>query len=172
MAKQSDPKSPTKWSRPSTKASAPPKETPITVTLTEGNRAVGVMPESFPPDYVAGSVVPFFLASASAGETPTLPMIDLALSKEMAIDVQWLGVSYDGWEPNPSQEGVSVFLKGYERRGANNERKKIYMSAVTPDLIDAKYRRKITGFFERYLADANVGRPLLKTYFEGYDDFY
>ena len=172
MAKQSEPKRPTKWSRPSTKASAPPKEAPITITLTEENRPVGVMPESFPPDYVAGAVVPFFQASASAGETPTLPMIDLALSKEMAIDVQWLGVIYDGWQPNPAQEGISVFLKGYETRGANNERKKIYMSAVTPDLIDAKYRGKITGFFERYLADENAGQPLLKKYFEGYDDFY
>src|SRR5882672_3584060 len=148
MAKRSDPKSPTKWSRPRTKEAAPPKASNITIKLTEENRAVGVMPESFPPDYVAGSVVPFFLASASAGETPTLPMIDLALSKEMAIDVQWLGVIYDGWEPNPTQEGISVFLKGYETRGANNERKKIYMSAVTPDLIDAKYRPKIIRFFE------------------------
>ena len=172
MAKQSDPKSPTKWSRPKTKESAPRKETPITIELTEENRAVGVMPESFPPDYVAGSVVPFFQASASAGETPTLPMIDLKLSKEMAIDVQWLGVIYDGWVPDPKNEGVSVFLKGYETRGANNERKKIYMSAVTPDLIDSKYRDKIVGFFKRYLADENAGQPLLKKYFEAYDDFY
>src|SRR5258705_122909 len=149
-----------------TKESAPAKETPITIQLTEENRAVGVMPESFPPDYVAGSVVPFFLASASAGETPTLPMIDLALSKEMAIDVQWLGAIYDGWEPDPKNEGVSVFLKGYENRGANNERKKIYMSAVTPDLIDSKYRDKITGFFKRLLADENAGQPILKRYFQ------
>ncbi len=153
MAKQSDPKSPARWSRPKAKASAPPTERPITITLTEENRAVGVMPESFPPDYVAGSVVPFFFSSASAGETPTLPMIDLALSKEMAIDVQWLGVIYDGWVPDPENEGVSVFLKAYEDRGANNARKKIYMSAVTPDLIDSKYRDKISRFFERLLAD-------------------
>jgi len=73
MAKRSDPKSPTKWSRPRTKESAPPKEAPITIQLTEENRAVGVMPESFPPDYVAGAVVPFFFASASAGENAYAP---------------------------------------------------------------------------------------------------
>jgi hypothetical protein len=172
MAKQSEPAKRAKWSRPGAKASAPPPEGPITIKLTEENRAIGVMPESFPPDYVAGSVVPFFFSTASAGETPTLPMIDLMLSKEMAIDVQWLGVIYDGWVPNPEGEGVSVFLKGYENRGANNERKKIYMTAVTPDLIDSKYRDKIVQFFGRLLADENAGRPLLKKYFESYDDFY
>ena len=161
MAKQSDPKSPTKWSRPTTKTSAPPKDAPITIELTEENRAVGVMPESFPPDYVAGSVVPFFQANATAGETPTLPMIDLKLSKEMAIDVQWLGAIYDGWQPDAENEGVSVFLKGYETRGANNERKKVYMTAVTPDLIDSKYRTKIIAFFERLLADENAGSRTL-----------
>ena len=57
-------------------------EKSITITLSEDALPVGLMPPTFPPDYVAGSVVPFFLAGSYVGETPSLPMIDLTLSKE------------------------------------------------------------------------------------------
>ena len=68
-------------------------------------------------------------------------MIDLALSKEKAVGAHLWGLFYDGWAPNPEEEGVSVFIRGYEQRGPHNERKKIYVSAITPDL----YRRPGTG---------------------------
>src|SRR6266849_8980397 len=147
-------------------------EKSITITLSEDAFPVGLMPPSFPPDYVAGSVVPFFLASSYVGETPSLPMIDLTLTKEEACPVQWWGMLYEGWVPNPDEEGTTVFLRGYENRGPNNERKKIYMTATTPDLIDTKYRSKIIRFYERFLADANAGQPMMQQYFDNYYDLY
>jgi hypothetical protein len=147
-------------------------EKSITIKLSEDALPVGLMPPTFPPDYVAGSVVPFFLASSYVGETPSLPMIDITLSKEGACPVQWWGMLYEGWIPNPDEEGTTVFLQGYENRGPNNERKKIYMTATTPDLIDTKYRGKIIRFYERFLADANAGKPMMQNYFENYYDLY
>lgn len=133
---------------------------------------VGLLPSSFPPDYVRGAAAPFLLSSSFLGERPTLPMIDLMLSKEKAIPVNLWGLLYDGWWPNPDEEGISVFFQGFERRGADNERKKIYVSANTPDLVATKYHAKITGFFDRLLGDANAGEPMMGRYFEYYDDLY
>jgi sigma-54 dependent transcriptional regulator, acetoin dehydrogenase operon transcriptional activator AcoR len=48
---------------------------------------IGLMPPTFDVDYVAGAVEPFFLSAGNTGETPTLPMIDLALSKEQAVHI-------------------------------------------------------------------------------------
>ena len=62
-----------------------------------------------------------------------LPMIDTTLSKENALPFDLWGLIYKGWKPTP-EEGVTVFLQGLEKRGDNNLRKKIYFSAVTPDL--------------------------------------
>src|SRR5262245_11507751 len=108
--------------KPETKQS----EKSITIKLAEEALPIGLMPPTFPPDYVAGSVAPFFLATSYVGETPSLPMIDITLSKQGACPVQWWGMLYDGWVPNPKEEGTTVFLTGYESRGPNNERKKIY----------------------------------------------
>lgn len=145
-------------------------EESITIKLSEDALPVGLMPPTFPPDYVAGSVAPFFMASSYVGETPSLPMIDITLSKEGACPVQWWGMLYEGWVPNPDEEGTTVFLQGYENRGPNNERKKIYMTATTPDLVDTKYRSKIISFYERLLAEANAGTPLMQHYFDNYYD--
>ncbi|MEY2396810.1 MAG: hypothetical protein QOF94_3155, partial [Acidobacteriaceae bacterium] len=152
--------------------SKPPEEKKTTSKMSEDARPVGLMPPTFPPDYVAGSVVPFFLASSYVGETPLLPMIDLTFTKEKAAPVQWLGMLYQDWVPNPDEEGVSVFIRGYDKRGPNNERKRIYMSATTPDLIGTKYRAKIQRFYERFLASTNVGKPMMHNYFENYFDLY
>jgi len=148
------------------------QEEAVTIKMSEDDVPIGLMPPSFPPDYVAGSVAPFFLAGSYVGETPSLPMIDLALTKEGACPVQWWGMLYEGWAPNPQEEGTTVFLQGYENRGPNNERKKIYMTATTPDLIDSKYRGKIQRFFERLLADTNAGTPMMRQYFDNYYDLY
>src|SRR5262249_56415516 len=89
-----------------------------------------------------------------------------------AIDDHMWGLVYEGWAPNGEEEGLSVFIQGYENRGANNARKKIYMSATTPDLIATKYRDKLTGFFEKLFAAANAGKPLMEQFYAGYYDLY
>ena len=133
---------------------------------------IGLLPPTFEPEYVKGAVAPFFLSGRYTAERPALPMIDLAYSKEKAIDDHMWGLLYDGWEPNGEEEGLSVFIQGYENRGPNNERKKIYMSATTPDLIATKYRAKITQFCDKLFADANAGKPLMHEYYANYFDLY
>lgn len=111
----------------------------MTARPPDGTCPIGFMPATFDVEYVAGAVAPFLLSSSYIGETPSLPMIDLALSKEKAVPAQLWGVFYDNWAPDTEEQGVPVFFQGYQRRGPNNERKKIYVSAVTPDLIATKY---------------------------------
>ena len=64
-------------------------------------------------------------------------MIDLTLTKENALPFDLWGMLYEEWKPTPAA-GVTVFLQGLEERGDNNLRKRIYMSAVTPDLLRAE----------------------------------
>jgi hypothetical protein len=144
----------------------------VTIKVPEDAQPTGILPRRFEADYVAGVVTPFLLSSEFTGETPSLPMIDLALSKEKAVPIQLWGMLYEGWTPNPEEGGRSVFMQGYDHRGPNNERKKIYMSATTPDLIDTQYRGKIIHFYERFLADANAGKPMMQNYFANYFDLY
>jgi hypothetical protein len=147
-------------------------ENPVSVKVSEDALPIGLLPPTFEAEYVAGVVEPFLLSGIYLGETPSLPMIDLALGKEKAIPIQLWGMLYEGWTPEPEKEGRTVFMQGYENRGPDNERKKIYMSATTPDLIATKYRDKITGFYERLLAKANAGTPMMHHYFENYFDLY
>ena len=135
-------------------------------------RPVGLLPPTFDADYVARAVAPFLLSSRYTGETPSLPMIDLAFSKEKAIEAHMWGLVYDGWEPNGEEEGLSVFIQGYENRGPNNERKRIYASATTPDLIATKYHDKLTRFFGELFAATNAGKPLMKQFYASYFDLY
>ena len=141
-------------------------------TMTESARPNGRVPESFDPEYVAGAVEPFLLASTSVGERPALPMIDLTLSKEKAVGAHIWGLIYDGWAPDPEEQGVTVFLRGYEQRGPHNERKRIYVSAVTPDLVTTSYRGKLTRFFDTLLAVSNAGKPLMSQFYANYLDMY
>ena len=60
-------------------------------------------------------------------------MIDLNFSKEMALPHDLWGLIFKDWKPTTG-EGVTVFLQALEKRGDNNLRKRIYFSAVTPDL--------------------------------------
>ena len=154
-----------------TKAHSKPKES-FALKLPIDTLPEGVAPPNFEPEYVAGAVAPFLLSGEFTGETPSLPMIDLAFSKEKAVPVQLWGMLYEGWVPNPKEEGLSVFMQGYENRGPHNERKRIYMTATTPDLIDAKYRPKLQRFYDRFLDGANAGRPMMQHYFENYFDLY
>ena len=59
-------------------------------------------------------------------------MIDLELSKENAVPPHIWGMFYDGWVPNPEEDGLTVFIQGYEKRGPDNERKKIYCRRPRP----------------------------------------
>src|SRR5690349_7727869 len=81
-------------------------------TMPAGTPPNGLVPDSFDPEYVAGAVAPFLLGSTYVGERPSLPMIDLTLSKEKAVSPHIWGLIYDGWAPEPEEEGVTVFLRG------------------------------------------------------------
>src|SRR5829696_6391791 len=130
-----------------------------------------LVPEYFEDDYVQGALRPFLLSGIYAGERPVLPMIDRALSKEAAIPAHIFGMLYESWEPNV-EEGTSVFLQGYENRGPNNERKKIYYSALTPDLYGPMYAEKIKRFLDQLFDEQNVEKPLMQQYYQGYFDMY
>src|ERR1700750_1263911 len=133
---------------------------------------IGQMPREFEAEYLAGAVVPFFLSGQYVAERPALPMIDVTLSKQYAIEPHIWGLLYDGWEPNGDQDGIAVFIQGYENRGPNNERKRIYLSATSPDLIETRYHHKLTRFFDDLLADGNAGKPLMKQFYDSYFDMY
>lgn len=131
----------------------------------------GMMPTTFDPAYVENAVKPFFLSNKYIGERPLLPLIDLTLSKEAAMLPHLFGLLYDSWKPN-FEEGTTVFLKGYENRGPNNERKKIYYSAVTPDLYGPMYSDKIKRFLDKLFDKQHSGKPLMHEYLQSYFDMY
>lgn len=135
-------------------------------------RAVGLMPPHFDGDYVEGAVKPYLLSNVTVGERPALPMIDVLLSKENAIPPHIFGMLYDSWTPDTEKEGISVFLQGYENRGPENERKRIYYSALTPDLYKKFYAPKVHRFFERLFDRGNAGKPLMSEYYANYFDLY
>jgi len=130
------------------------------------------MPPTFDPAYVQGAVKPFFLSAIYQGERPLLPMIDLSLSKEAAMPAHIFGMLYDNWKPNMEEEGLSVFLQGYQKRGPNNERKRIYYSAVTPDLYGPMYSDKIKRFLDYLFDEQNEGKPLMQQYYQRFFDLY
>ena len=96
----------------------------------------------FDPAYVENVIVPHFLVSVYDGERPYLPMIGVELTKENALPFDLWGLLSETWKPAP-EKGVTVFLQGLEKRGPHNERKRIYMSAVTPDLYRPMYGDKV-----------------------------
>jgi hypothetical protein len=129
------------------------------------------IPADFDQTYVENAVVPFFLTSVYEGERPALPMIDVTLSKENALPHDMWGLIFPGWKPTP-EEGVTVFLQGLEKRGDNNLRKRIYMSAVTPDLYHPVYGAKVVAFFDALLDPKFAGRPFMRHYLDYYWDIY
>ncbi len=130
------------------------------------------MPPTFDPAYVQGAVKPFFLSAIYQGERPLLPMIDLSLSKEAAMPAHLVGMLYNNWELNMEEEGLTVFIQGYQKRGPNNERKRIYYSAVTPDLYGPMYSDKIKRFLDYLFDEQNEGKPLMQQYYQRYFDMY
>jgi cytochrome P450 len=129
------------------------------------------IPANFDRDYVENAVVPFFLTSFYEGERPVLPMIDLNFSKENALPFDLWGLIYKSWKPTPT-DGVTVFLQGLEQRGDNNLRKRIYFSAVTPDLYRPMYREKVVTFFDKLMDSRHAGKPFMRHYLDYYFDIY
>src|SRR6516164_5287854 len=129
------------------------------------------IPTNFDSTYVENAVVPFFLTSLYEGERPLLPMIDLNLSKENALPYDLWGLLYKDWKPTP-EDGVTVFLQGLEKRGDNNLRKRIYFSAVTPDLYRPMYGDKVVAFFDQLMAPQFADKPFMRHYLDYYFDIY
>jgi hypothetical protein len=134
-------------------------------------RMLATIPKNFDPDYVRYAAIPFFLTSFYVGERPVLPMIDVTLTKENALPFDLWGLIYRDWQPTP-QEGVTVFLQGLEKRGENNLRKRIYFSAMTPDLYNPMYSSKVRSFFDRLMGDQFAGKPFMRHYLDYYFDLY
>jgi cytochrome P450 len=130
------------------------------------------MPSTFDPDYVEGAVKPFFLSTTYQGERLVLPMIDLALSKGAAMPAHLFGLLYDNWKENMEEEGLTVFIQEYQKRGPHNERKRIYYSAVTPDLYGPMYSDKIKRFLDSLFDEQSEGKPLMHQYYQRYFDLY
>ncbi|MGY0575017.1 hypothetical protein ACTGJ9_031490 [Bradyrhizobium sp. RDM12] len=152
----------------STPAAAAPQAPDLSGALAKFRATI---PSHFNRDYIENAVVPFFLGSIFAGERPTLPMIDLPLTKQDAIPWDFWGMLYEEWKPTPS-DGVTVFLEGLENRGANNLRKRIYFSGVTPDLYAPKYQAKVVAFFDRLLDSKYADKPFMRHYLDNFWDIY
>lgn len=127
--------------------------------------------DMFDADYVDHVIVPRFMDRVTDGARPVLPMIDLPLTKENALPFDLWGLLSESWKPAPA-EGVTVFLQGLEKRGPDNRRKRIYMSAVTPDLYQDMYHAKIVAFFDQLLGPGNSGKPLMRIYLDTFWDLY
>ncbi len=125
----------------------------------------------FDPAYVENVTVPHFLVSVYDGERLWLPMINVEFTKENALPYDLWGLLSETWKPAP-EDGVTVFLQGLEKRGPHNRRKRIYMTALTPDLYRPMYGDKVIAFFDKLLNDANAGKPLMRPYLENYFDLY
>lgn len=134
--------------------------------------AINFLPPYFDKDYVEHAVKPFMAGSIITGEKPMLPLIDVELTKEKAIPQHIFGMLYENWTPNMEEEGLSVFLQGYENRGPDNDRKRIYYSAFTADLYPVCYQPKIQAFLDRLFVPENAGKPLMQAYYGSYFDLY
>lgn len=152
--------------------------TPTSTPAPDSDAAAGAVAQlraqyaaDFDADYIDHVIIPNRLVSVYDGQRPVLPMIDLALTKENALPTDLWGLLSKTWKPDP-QEGVTVFLQGLEKRGPDNRRKRIYMSAVTPDLYNSMYRGKIVRFWDDLFAAANADKPLMRIYLDTFWDLY
>ena len=125
----------------------------------------------FDADYVDNAIAPFIRNSVFEGQRPVLPMIDVALTKENALPSDLWGLLSETWGPDP-KKGVTVFLQGLELRGPDNRRKRIYMSAVTPDLYDRMYKGKVVRFWDELMSRQNAEKPLMRIYLDTFWDLY
>ena len=139
--------------------------------LTAVRRFRESIPANFDREYVEKVVIPFFLTSFYEGERPMLPVIDVNFSKENALPYDLWGLITRDWRPTP-EEGVTVFLQGLEKRGPDNLRKRIYFSAVTPDLYKPMYSAKVVAFFDKLMDQQFANKPFMRHYLDYYFDLY
>jgi cytochrome P450 len=125
----------------------------------------------FDPGYVQNVIAPHFGVRIYQGERLSLPLIDPSLSKENAMPDEFWGLMSETWKPDP-EHGAVLFLQGLEQRGPDNRRKRIYMSAMTPDLYSPMYGDKVARLFDRLLHVRNAGKPLMRLYLELYFELY
>ncbi len=136
------------------------------------SRLRDLLPLTFDFNYIKNAIIPAFLTSPYQGERLSLPMIDLPFTKENALPYYFWGLLYDDWEPNQEEDGLSVFIQGYEKRGEDNRRKRIYASALTPDLYRPMYGDKVTQFFDQLFDAKNAGKPVMRQYLDKYFDLF
>jgi hypothetical protein len=105
----------------------------------------------FHPTYIENVIIPNFLANTYEGDRLFVPMIDVKFTKENALPCDLWGLLSENWKP-ATEHGVTVFLQALEKRGPDNRRKRIYMSALTPDLYRPMYGDKVVRFFEKAIA--------------------
>jgi hypothetical protein len=129
------------------------------------------IPANFDRDYIEKAIIPFFLTSFYEGERPMLPVIDVNFSKENALPFDLWGLITRDWRPTP-EDGVTVFLQGLEKRGPDNLRKRIYFTAVTPDLYKPMYSAKVVGFFDKLMDQQFTNKPFMRHYLDYYFDLY
>ena len=139
--------------------------------LTAVQRFRETIPANFDREYVEKVVIPFFLTSFYEGERQMLPAIDVNFSKENALPYDLWGLITRDWRPTP-EEGVTVFLQGLEKRGPDNLRKRIYFSAVTPDLYKPMYSAKVVAFFDKLMDQQFANKPFMRHYLDYYFDLY
>jgi len=125
----------------------------------------------FDPAYVQKVIVPHLRVRIYQGERLSLPLIDPSLSKQNAMPDDLWGLMSETWKPR-TEDGVVLFLQGLEKRGPDNRRKRIYMSAMTPDLYGPMYADKVGRFFDKLLHARNAGKPLMRLYLEEYFELY
>lgn len=137
------------------------------------NRLRETLPPSFDLPYIENVILPALVTTAFQGERLSLPMIDeKRFSKENALPYFLWGMLYDSWKPSLEKDGLSVFIQGYENRGNDNHRKRIYQSAVTTDLYRPMYGDKVVGFFNQLFDATRANKPLMRQYLDSYFDLY
>ena len=130
-----------------------------------------MIPAGYDPSYVEHVIMPFLRTSFYQAETPSLPMIGEAFSKQYAIPYDLWGLLYDDWAPSFEKDGLSVFILGLDKRGPDNRRKRIYFSALTAELYPM-YAGKVRAFFDKLLDEKNAGKPLMRRYLDSYFDLF
>ncbi len=153
------------------KASAQMGTAPSGQTAGESQLS-GMIAENYDPAYAGHVILPFQRVSFYRAETPFLPMIGEALSKEYALPYDLWGLLFDDWAPSFEKDGLSVFILGLDKRGPENRRKRIYISALTADLYGPMYSGKVRAFFDKLFDKQNAGRPLMRLYLDSYFDLF
>ncbi len=102
---------------------------------------------------------------------PISPLSGQAFSKQFALPYDLWGLLYDDWAPSFEKDGLSVFIQGLDKRGPDNRRKRIYISAVTADLYPM-YADKVRAFFGQRFMEEHAGKPLMQRYLDSYPDLF